>query len=194
MKNSTSITLTLTECSANSVQEHSCRPSRTQEYPVHLDVSPFEFFSRFGGSVYDRHCPAGASVVVLSSGCRRPTNGRGFMTSTRSVQHPQRAEGITSSSTLGSQSVPARDHQHATVLHCTLRAFNVCGDTETGLTQPPYRPLRCHKRWRWILAGNVLPLTPVCAQSVVHVLDHAGDPFWRQFIETRDNHARLSQM
>lgn len=104
---------------------------------MHLDVSPFEFFSRFGGSVYDRHCPAGASVVVFSSGCRRPTNGRGFMTWTRSVQHPQRAESITSSSTLGSQSVPARDHQHATVLHCTHRALNVCGDTETGLTQPP---------------------------------------------------------
>ena len=34
------------------------------------------------------------------------------------------------------------------------------------------------------------PLSPVCAQSVVHVLDHAGIPFWEQFVETRDNHAR----
>jgi hypothetical protein len=76
---------------------------------------------------------------------------------------------------------------------CRIAPFerpNVCGDRDRT---PRYRSLRCHKRRRCFVMGNgFLPLSPVCAHSVVHVLDHAGDPFWGQTIETRDNHAGRS--
>lgn len=141
-----------------------------------MDASPpFRCFSWFGGSVYDRHCPAGlVSWTPAPDGDARQME-QGLI-STRSVQHPRRAEGITSSSMLGSQSLAASDQQHATVPRCTLERPNVCGDTETGLIQRPCRPLRCHKRWR-------LP----CMCSIMR-----GFPAGGQSIETRDNHARRS--
>jgi hypothetical protein len=140
LKNSTSIIPALDECSTSSdrsVRGLSFRSRRTQAYPVHLGASPFENFSRFGGSVYDRHCPAGASVVTPAPdvGARQMKR---CLISTRSVQHPSRAEGVTSSSMLGSQSLSVRSAaRDCAALHPSSAQTFVVTETErpgTGLS------------------------------------------------------------
>jgi hypothetical protein len=172
LKNSTSIIPALDECSTSSdrsVRGLSFGSRRTQAYPVHLGASPFENFSRFGGSVYDRHCPAGASVVTPAPdvGARQMKR---CLISTRSVQHPSRAEGVTSSSMLGSQSLSVRSAaRDCAALHpSSAQTFVV---TQRQNAQVPVSPvsqtsalLCCGKRFS-SAKPSLCSLCRACARS-----------------------------
>jgi len=116
----------------------------------------------FDGSVYDRHCPAGASVMVSSPGCRGPTSKR-CLISTRSVQRTKQDRGITPGPRwVASQSVPKhRVDKHASVLHCTLSsARRGLWHRETRPTLPPASPVSLTLKTVAHSARNVLPPTP----------------------------------
>lgn len=126
-------------------------------------------------------------LVPTSSARRmsRPTNGGSFIL-TRSVQRPNIVRGFTSSPRW--EASISEGHQHAMVLHCTpTNAQRALWHGErTQITLIPQTGASFYRKR--------FSATLVCAQSVVHVLHHAGVFLGKQLTETREDHAEQSHM
>lgn len=150
------------------------------------------------GSVYDRHCPAGASVMVSSPGCRRPDNyGRRCLISTRSVQRTKKERGITP----GPRWVVSQFQQPGSAASTRLcfiapsRAPGVGCETGrlppnaatglSGVTNVKNGGALCEKR---------SSTNAVCARCSEHVLHDAGTPLTNPSVETREDHGSRLQL